>query len=680
MLLLIHFLYPGFLYGLFILAIPILLHFFSFKRYKKIYFSNFNFLASLQQQKKNSSKLKNLLLLFLRLLILSAIVIAFANPYLTARSGEKTAGEKAEVVIYLDNSFSMSNTGSKGTLLEEAKRQLFDIVNTYPTGISFTLLTNDPLPPAHLTKDEILSTAGSVKTSAAAKKLSDLFKEVHELASGKRTTFFLLSDFQTQNCDFQHISSDTLTDPVFLVLEPENRNNLYIKEVSFLQPFHKKDQNDKISIHIVNSSSKDFTNVPVSLTLNEKKKSIHKVNLPANSEQIVEISYLNTGDGLYRGIAEISDFPLIFDNKFYFSYRIDDKINILCIEQEKHCPYFGKLFSDTASYSLSYVNIHQTARINFHDYHLVILDRLNTSWTGLESALENYVLEGGSLFILPETNTSANVANRLLQKMHAPCYGEADTNTAVSALETQASLFKDVFEKQEERTLYPTARHFYRLLLPANSEKLLTDKKGNTLLSASSHGKGNLYVSAFSYDPENSDMVFHPLFVPLLVNMAYNMSSSLHVSYTIRSGLPFLIHDKGNADLSSLKVWNPENGLEFMAEIRKDISGNLLLQNTENLQEAGLYEIVSQHRTIDLLACNYDRTESRLQFCSIQELQKQFPSARVENIKTTQFDRNSEIVRDIVKEDTNRYLSRWFFLLAVLALFLEQRVWKKRFM
>lgn len=680
MLLLIHFLYPGFLYGLFILAIPILLHFFSFKRYKKIYFSNFNFLASLQQQKRNSSKLKNLLLLLLRLLILSAIVIAFADPYLPPRSGRKSVREKTEVVIYLDNSFSMSNTGSKGTLLEEAKRQLFDIVNSYPAGISFTLLTNDPLPPVHLTKDEILNTAGSVKTSAAAKKLSDLFKEIQYLTSGKRTTFFLLSDFQTRNCDFQHISSDTLIDPIFLVLEPENHNNLYIKEVSFPQPFHKKNQNDRLSVRIVNSSSKDFTNVPLSLTLNEKKKSIHKVNLPADSEQSVEISYLNTGNGLYRGIVEISDFPLIFDNKFYFSYRIDDKINILCIEQEQHCPYFGKLFSDTASYSLSYVNVHQTARIDFQDYQLVILDRLNTSWTGLESELENYVLEGGSLFVLPGENRSANVANRFLQKMHAPRYGEADTNTVIFSVETQASLFKDVFEKQEDRTHYPAVRHFYRLLLPAHCEKLLTDKKGNTLLSASSHGKGNLYVSAFSYDPENSDMVFHPLFVPLLVNMAYNMSSNLNVSYTVCSGLPFPLHDKGKADLSSPKVRKLGNGLEFMAEIRKDISGNLLLQNTENLQEAGLYEIISQNRIVDLLACNYDRTESQLQFCSIQELQKQFPSARVENIKTTQFDRNSEIVRDIVEEDNNRYLSRWFFLLAALTLFLEQRVWKKRFM
>ena len=56
MLSVIQFLHPVFLYGLLLLAIPVLLHLFSLKRYKKVYFSNFNFLEALQKQKKNSSR------------------------------------------------------------------------------------------------------------------------------------------------------------------------------------------------------------------------------------------------------------------------------------------------------------------------------------------------------------------------------------------------------------------------------------------------------------------------------------------------------------------------------------------------------------------------------------------------------------------------------------------------
>lgn len=679
MLLVIHFLYPEFLYGLFALSIPIILHFFSFKKYKKIYFSNFNFLASLQQQKKNSSRLKNLLLLLLRLTVLAAIVIAFANPYFVPRTvSAGNSGEKPQVVIYLDNSFSMSNTGSKGTLLEEAKKQIFDILNTYPDGISFTLLTNDPLQSVNKTKEEIQSVTGIVKTTSRNKKLSDLFKEAGEIGAGKRTTFFLLSDFQTRNCDFQSISSDSLIEPIFLLLEPENRNNLYIKEVSFDPAFHKKNQNDKISIHLVNSSPKDFNNVPVSLTVNDKKKSISKVNLPAGSEQSVEISYLNTENGFYKGWVEITDFPLIFDNTFYFSYKIDDKINILCIEQDKHCPYFGKLFSDTSSYSITYVNINQTANTDFQKYNLIILDRISNTWTGLESALENYVIEGGNLLLLPGTEISANILNQFLQKVHAPQFGKADSNTVIAHLESEAFLFKDAFEKQDKNTAFPSVNLFYPLQITANSEKLLTDKKGNTLFSAHTYGSGNIYTSAFSFEPENSDLVFHPLFVPLLVNMAYNVNSNLKNSWTIHSNERIVINGKYMPDNTPLKITGQDSQLEFIPEIRKDISGNLILQNTENLGNAGLYEVIAGNRIIDVLACNYDRAESQLQFCNLQELQKQFPKARVENIKTTQFDRNSEIVKEIVSEDNNKYLARWFLLLAVFALLAEQWVWRRK--
>lgn len=268
--------------------------------------------------------------------------------------------------------------------------------------------------------------------------------------------------------------------------------------------------------------------------------------------------------------------------------------------------------------------------------------------------------------------------NQLLQKIHAPQFGKADSNTVITHLESEAFLFKDAFEKQDKNTTLPSVNLFYPLQITANSEKLLTDKKGNTLFSAYTYGSGNIYTSAFSFEPENSDLVFHPLFVPLLVNMAYNINSNLKNSWTIHSDERIVINGKNLPDNTPLKITGQHSQLEFIPEIRKDISGNLILQNTENLENAGLYEVIAGNRIIDVLACNFDRTESQLHFCNLQELQKQFPKARVENIKTTQFDRNSEIVKEIVSEDNNKYLTRWFLLLAVIALLAEQWVWRRK--
>ena len=120
--------------------------------------------------------------------------------------------------------------------------------------------------------------------------------------------------------------------------------------MKFDQAFHKKDQADKVTITLVNASGKEYNNVPLSLTINDKKKSLNKINIPANGEKQVEINYQNTEDGFYKGIVEISDFPVLFDNKFYFSYGIEAKAAILCIEQNGRNPYFQKLFADSATF------------------------------------------------------------------------------------------------------------------------------------------------------------------------------------------------------------------------------------------------------------------------------------------------------------------------------------------
>lgn len=674
----IHFLHPEFLYGLFILAIPVILHLFSFKKYKKVYFSNFNFLQSLQQQKKNSSRLKNLLLLLLRLLALSAIVVAFAYPYLTPRHTLGETEKKPQVVIYLDNSFSMSNSGSHSSLLEEAKKHLFDILNAYPAGTGFMLLTNDNQNIPSLSREEIIRALAALKVSPHRKTLSEIFRTCREVNPHQKTTLFLLSDFQKTNCDFPQIAADTLTEPVFLILQPENTNNLYIKEVRFDQALHRKGQNDKITITIVNSSGKDFNNVPVSLTLNGKKKSVSKANIPAGGEQTVGISYINTDDGFYKGVVEISDFPVIFDNKFYFSYKIKDRINILCIEQDGHLPYFGKLFSDSTAFGIKYVNINQTANLRLKDYDLIILDRIHQAGSGFTGALEAYLNEGGNVFVLPGEQLSVNVLNKWLQQIHGPQFGSPDTNTVITQVENQASLFKDVFEKMEDHTTFPYARNFYPLLSTTRAENLLKDKRGNTLLAAQRTGNGNIYLSAFSFDPQNSDMVYHPLFVPVMINMSCNLHSDLNTSWFLNSGTPVYLKYQESPNGNRPVVRHENHTIEFIPETRKDFSGNFVLLNTEELKESGLYEVISEDSLTDVIACNYDRSESQMHFCNMQELQKYFPGAQVENIKSTQFDHNSEIVRDIVLGDNNRYLAFWFILLAILAVLSEQWVWKRK--
>ncbi|MCD4726652.1 MAG: BatA domain-containing protein, partial [Pirellulales bacterium] len=73
---------PSILYALFAVSIPVIIHLFNFRKYKKVYFTNVRFIKEIKQQTKKRSQLKHLIVLLLRILAIIALVMAFACPYI----------------------------------------------------------------------------------------------------------------------------------------------------------------------------------------------------------------------------------------------------------------------------------------------------------------------------------------------------------------------------------------------------------------------------------------------------------------------------------------------------------------------------------------------------------------------------------------------------------------------
>ena len=133
------FLNPYLLWGLLALAIPILIHLFHFRRYKKVYFSNTRFLKEVKEIKQSASKLKHLLVLLSRLLAVLFLVFAFAQPYWA--SEENKAKKKVELVnLFVDNSFSLEASGGGVQLFEDAKAMALKTIQSYPDYMKFRVM------------------------------------------------------------------------------------------------------------------------------------------------------------------------------------------------------------------------------------------------------------------------------------------------------------------------------------------------------------------------------------------------------------------------------------------------------------------------------------------------------------------------------------------------------------
>ena len=110
----LNFLNPIFLAGLTAAALPILIHLFSRKRAREITFSSLEYLQEISRRKVRRMRLRQWLLLALRVLIIAFFAMAMGRPAIRGGAGVVTRGSST-IAVVLDNSFSMGAADPRRT-------------------------------------------------------------------------------------------------------------------------------------------------------------------------------------------------------------------------------------------------------------------------------------------------------------------------------------------------------------------------------------------------------------------------------------------------------------------------------------------------------------------------------------------------------------------------------------
>ena len=116
------FVHPNLLWGLAIIALPVLIHLINLVRQRRVQWAAMEFL--LHSQRKNSTwvRLKELLLMLLRMAAIAAVVLALAEPLLHREIGLRLGRHRTHHVVLLDDSFSMSDRWADTSAFERARQ------------------------------------------------------------------------------------------------------------------------------------------------------------------------------------------------------------------------------------------------------------------------------------------------------------------------------------------------------------------------------------------------------------------------------------------------------------------------------------------------------------------------------------------------------------------------------
>ncbi len=667
--------HPNFLFALLLLVVPILIHLFSFRRYKTFYFSSIYFLKNIEEETKNVRKLKHLLVLIARLLVFTCIIITFAQPYLPVK-GSSDSGGQSVIGIYVDNSFSMSSIGINGSLLSEAKEQARNFIEKAPASAKLLLVSNElsGIEQQLCTKSDALNRLDKITFSPLRHQISEVIQwmegSINEKTDKSYTKqFVVLSDFQTNQSDLTKIKLDNSSYFYPIQVISQQKQNVSIDSIWFNEPNFKVRINNSLNIKLTNHGNESIENLELQLSVNETKRTVF-VTMESNTSKNVTLNYSDLTPGEKIGHIQINDKNLLFDNDYYFTYFVNHHSNILIIQGENPSPTVVKTYKLDNYYHVDEVNSNSFLPENTKNKQLIVLNGVNKLNDGINDALHKFVQTGGSILLFPGKDIDLQTWNNLLRKLNlSSILSIRKDNFNVTSINYDDPFFKGVFDKKPVKLNLPLVKKIYTTRANLYASNLIYVQNNLPLLLRS----GSSYFFTSSLDSSYSSFINNALFPSCLLRTAELSQQKSELSLTIGSNARFPINfSTKNSSILHLKG----EGIDFIPTVEKidqSIYISLFNSNSINKLKQGIYSIESTDFNSSI-ALNYQRTESDIHTYSESDIKSELSTNKFPNMyyKST---RLGDSNLNIALEKPIEYW-RIFLLLSLLFLFTEMALLK----
>jgi hypothetical protein len=658
------FIYPSFLFALLALVIPIIIHLFQLRRYKKVVFSDIRFLKQITEQNQKQRNIKEWIILAARCLALACLVFAFAKPFIPFNQKEIIRNNKA-ISIFIDNSLSMSQLGKEGQLLEVAKNKAKDIASFYGDNDLFQILTND-FEGKHqrfLDKKDFLLYLDEVKLANQSKSFEKVLsrqKQAFEEAPSATKIAYLITDLQ-QN-QFNNLNPiDSSLQVNIVQIKPNLTNNLSIDSAWIEQPLILPNTNTVLYIKVSNFGNLDITDVPLTFKVDGIQKGIANVTCKANSNPIVQLQFTLNDANYHQAELSLLDNPVVFDDKLYLTLKAFGNKTVVAINANES---IKQVYGIDENYQLENFGINAIDYSSFNKASCIILNELPDFSSGLQTEIQKYIGNGGVVYIIPNANNE-NLAktNEFLKQLNAPQLAPMVTqNLKVSRINTFDEVFKNVFSKIPDLANWPSLTKNYNILINSaiKGNMVAALNSDAPFIFKSKYGNGVVYLNSTPLQNDWSNFTEHALFVPFMLRLPLVNKHSNALYYNIDKPINFIFEKNTNSKVVYLK--------DKKDEIAFDVNNNNNKStiNLSNIKQAGSYQIMANNKTEVLadVSFNLNRAESNLNIITNDSLQ----TVNGQILQTNDLAKHQ---KEIELSFNGTPLWRWFLLAAILFILVE---------
>jgi hypothetical protein len=669
------FVHPERLWFLFLLLIPIVIHLFHFRKRKTLYFSSLRFIQFLEKEQQSTRKLKHLLVLLTRILALSAVIFAFAQPQ--RRNDAAQQAGKPALLIYLDNSFSMSAIGTEGSLFSEgrelAKRMLQEVKPD-----TRVLICSNQLNHAEQrfeSKAEALRYLDKLEIYALSRSLDDVLTwqqkqiERHQLQKEKlgQIQQVIISDFQLSQAKLSAQKPQANQSFYAYQLKAQQNQNAYIDSIWFAKPTQQRQTEQTLMVRVQNYGEQAKKRLELQVKIGKIKRTMF-MQIGANNSQIASFPYTETNKGFVQGQVQINDQQIHFDDTWYFSYEIPERTNIYLIEEADASPNVARAYAVEARYNVQKTSPGEVAANTLSKADLIVLNGLNEISSGLLDELSTAHQNGQRILIIPGENIRLNDYKPLLQALSLPELGAVQSNALnLQRINDEDPFFKGVFEKKQERLNVPLVKKAYGLLNQAQSSAtpLLISRSGQALFMRANN---SAFLFTTALQSSFGSLVNQSLFPTILLRCG-EYASERFPAYAILGKDAQIKVRAQHQEEAPLRFISDQT--EFIAQyiaspnqLRIQIGGSAALEKLK----AGIYTLKGSE-VLAQLALNNNRTESKLELLDQSTLLDLLESNGVKNCTFNQI-KEGQSLTAIQLDETKSYW-RYFLVFGLLCLLAE---------
>jgi Aerotolerance regulator N-terminal len=636
-----HFKHPEILYFLFLLIVPILVHLFQLRRFKKEYFTNVRFLKALSIQTRKSSKIKKWLLLTCRLLLLTSIIIAFAQPFFDSKDSKNATNE---LYIILDNSFSMQAKGKKGELLKRAVQELLEET---PENVNFSLLTNSE---NYWNTDikSVRSSLQNLKYSAAPFQLENITVKIKAHKSAFKKDIVIITDDIGLN-EKQLKNTDEFNPPQFIIPKAEQKNNASIDSV-----FINKTLDDFYEIGVqLSGYGEDFNPIPISLyndnkliaktivTLDSKKKNIN-FTIPKQA---------------FHGYVSIVDNGLSYDNTLFFSISKTKKTNVISIGETEKSNFLSRIYT-TEEFNFYNYSLGSLDYNKLEEQNTIVLNELDEIPQALQTTLKSFVEKGGNLIVIPSAKSSLSNMNSFLTNFGNIKFNSFENKEKlITKINFNHPIFNTVFENKVTNFQYPKTKSSFEL--SSSSPAALSYEDQSVFLTSLANSVTAVSVFSAPINTLNSNFQQSPLIVPTFYKMAMNNQNNAISALIIGNNNPHFT----DASLNKDDILTVKGSDEQFIPIQQILNNKVKMIFNDYPEQAGNFSIYNKKEWLENISFNYNRTESNLAAAN---------ENIVSNYKTTE---SITSFFDTLQTDrTDNKIWKWFVIFALLFLLTEMAI------